>query len=86
MAKDIATTVGTRQAREEFLAVGALKDDLVAPGVLNSWRRSRALHVHPDRIELPYVRDPDPETPLILAAARVLRRIASDLAVRLSFG
>ena len=28
----------------------------------------------PDRIELPYVRDPDPELPLVLAAAPVLRR------------
>lgn len=80
MAKDTDTAVGTRRAREEFLTAGALKDDLVAPGVLCSWRRSRALHVHPDRVELPYVRDPDPETPLVLAAAPVLRRIASDLA------
>jgi transcriptional regulator of acetoin/glycerol metabolism len=80
MAKDSDAAVGTRRAREKFLTAGALKDDLVAPGVLNSWRRSRALHVHPDRIELPYVRDPDPETPLVLAAAPVLRRIATDLA------
>jgi sigma-54 dependent transcriptional regulator, acetoin dehydrogenase operon transcriptional activator AcoR len=80
MAKDTDAAVDTRRAREEFLTAGALKDDVVAPGVLNSWRRSRALHVHPDRIELPYVRDPDPETPLVLAASPVLRRIASDLA------
>jgi transcriptional regulator of acetoin/glycerol metabolism len=80
MANDTDTAVGTRRAREQFLTAGALKDDRVAPGVLSSWRRSRALHVHPDRIELPYVRDPDPELPLVLAAAPVLRRIASDLA------
>jgi sigma-54 dependent transcriptional regulator, acetoin dehydrogenase operon transcriptional activator AcoR len=80
MANDTDTAVGTRRAREQFLTAGALNDDLVAPGVLNSWRRSRALHVHPDRIELPYVRDPDPELPLVLAAQPVLRRIASDLA------
>jgi transcriptional regulator of acetoin/glycerol metabolism len=80
VAKDSDTAVGTRRAREQFLTAGALNDELVTPGVLNSWRRSRALHVHPDRVELPYVRDPDPETPLVLAAAPVLRRIASDLA------
>jgi sigma-54 dependent transcriptional regulator, acetoin dehydrogenase operon transcriptional activator AcoR len=80
MANETDTAVGTRRAREQFLTAGALKDELVAPGVLNSWRRSRDLHVHPDRIELPYVRDPDPETPLVVAAAPVLRRIASDLA------
>lgn len=80
MARDADTAVGTQRAREQFLTAGALKDDIVAPSVLSSWRRSRALHVHPDRIELPYVRDPDPETPLVLAAAPVLRRIASDLA------
>jgi sigma-54 dependent transcriptional regulator, acetoin dehydrogenase operon transcriptional activator AcoR len=80
MANDTDTAVGTRRAREQFLTAGALKEDVVAPGVLSSWRRSRALHVHPDRIELPYVRDPDPEAPLVLAAAPVLRRIASDLA------
>jgi sigma-54 dependent transcriptional regulator, acetoin dehydrogenase operon transcriptional activator AcoR len=80
MANDTDTAVGTRRAREQFLTAGALKEDVVAPGVLSSWRRSRALHVHPDRIELPYVRDPDPELPLVLAAAPVLRRIASDLA------
>ncbi len=80
MARDADTAVGTQRAREQFLNAGALDDDLVAPSVLNSWRRSRALHVHPDRIELPYVRDPDPATPLVLAAAPVLRRIASDLA------
>ena len=80
MARDADMAVGTQRAREQFLTAGALKADLVAPSVLSSWRRSRALHVHPDRIELPFVRDPDPETPLVLAAAPVLRRIASDLA------
>ena len=78
MVKDADTAVGTRRAREQFLA-GALSADAVAPGVLSSWRRSRDLHVHPDRVELPYLRDPDTDTPLIHAAAPVLRRIAEDL-------
>jgi transcriptional regulator of acetoin/glycerol metabolism len=36
--------------------------------------------VHPDRVDLPYVRDPDTDTPLVHAAAPVLQRIANDLA------
>jgi sigma-54 dependent transcriptional regulator, acetoin dehydrogenase operon transcriptional activator AcoR len=73
------TAVDVQQARELFLA-GALDASVITPGVLNSWRRSQALHVHPDRVELPYVRDPDADTPLTQAAAPVLRRIANDLA------
>ncbi|HJT96450.1 MAG TPA: helix-turn-helix domain-containing protein [Mycobacterium sp.] len=80
MAEDTDTAVGMRQAREQFLTAGVLDSDLVASSVLNSWRRSKALHVHPDRVELPYVREPDTDTPLVHAAAPVLRRIANDLA------
>ncbi|MBS1692057.1 MAG: siderophore-interacting protein [Actinobacteria bacterium] len=77
---DAHAAVDVRHARELFLAAGSLHTDLITPGVLNSWRRSQALHVHPDRMDLPYVRDPDTDTPLAHAAAPVLRRIASDLA------
>lgn len=79
MVKDADTAVGTRRAREQFLAAGALSADAVAPSVLNSWMRSRDLHIHPDRVDLPYLRDPDTDTPLTHAAAPVLRRIAEDL-------
>ncbi|HKP44036.1 sigma-54-dependent Fis family transcriptional regulator [Mycobacterium sp.] len=80
MAEDTETAVGMRQAREQFLTAGVLDSDRVAASVLNSWRRSKALHVHPDRVELPFVREPDTDTPLVHAAAPVLRRIATDLA------
>jgi sigma-54 dependent transcriptional regulator, acetoin dehydrogenase operon transcriptional activator AcoR len=80
MAKDADTAVGMRRAREQFLSAGALNTDLVAPGVLSSWRRSQALHVHPDRVDLPFVREPDTDTPLAHAAAPVLHRLANDLA------
>ncbi|GAB3216606.1 sigma-54-dependent Fis family transcriptional regulator [Mycolicibacterium hippocampi] len=79
MVKDADTAVGTKRAREQFLAAGALSTDAVAPSVLNSWLRSRDLHIHPDRVDLPYLRDPDTDTPLTHAAAPVLRRIAEDL-------
>ncbi len=82
MVKDADTAVGARRAREQFLTAGALRADAVAPGVLNSWRRSRDLQVHPDRVELPFVREPDTDTPLTHAAAPVLRRIAEDLSAQ----
>lgn len=80
MVNDADTAVDIRRAREQFLTAGALDTDVVTPEVLNSWRRSRALHVHPDRVDLSYVRDPDTDTPLAYAAAPVLRQTADDLA------
>ena len=81
MARDVTpvSAVGLQRAREQFLSAGALNTDAVAPRVLDSWRRSRDLRVHPDRVDLPYVRDPNTDSPLVRAAAPVLHRIASDL-------
>ncbi|MCV7419484.1 siderophore-interacting protein [Mycobacterium yunnanensis] len=72
----------TERARDQFLSAGALTGDAVSPDVLNSWRRSRDLQVHPDRVDLPYVREPDTDTPLVHAAAPVLRRMAEDLSAQ----
>jgi transcriptional regulator of acetoin/glycerol metabolism len=82
MVKEADTAVDTRRAREQFLNAGALSAGVVAPGVLNSWRRSRDLQVHADRVELPFLREPDTDTPLTHAAAPVLRRIAEDLSAQ----
>jgi transcriptional regulator of acetoin/glycerol metabolism len=82
MVNNADAAVDARRAREQFLTAGALTTDAVDLGVLNSWRRSRDLQVHPDRVDLPYVRDPDTDTPLTHAAAPVLRRIADDLSTQ----
>lgn len=82
MVKDADTVVGAERAREQFLSAGAVRADAVPSNVLNSWHRSRDLHVHPDRLELPYLRDPDTDTPLTHAAAPVLRRMAEDLSAQ----
>ncbi|CAN5726542.1 transcriptional regulator MimR [soil metagenome] len=82
MVKEADTAVDTRRAREQFLNAGALSAGVVAPSVLNSWRRSRDLQVHADRVELPFLREPDTDTPLTHAAAPVLRRIAEDLSAQ----
>jgi transcriptional regulator of acetoin/glycerol metabolism len=68
------------RARERFLSTGSLDEETVRPGVLDSWRRSKSLRVHPDRVDLPFVREPDIDSPLVIAAAPVLQRIAEDLA------
>ena len=71
-----------RRAREQFLSVGSLDAVSLRPGVLDSWRRSRDLHVHQDRVDLPFVREPDTDSPLVHAAVPVLRRVADDLAAQ----
>ena len=70
---------GVRRARERFLSTGWLDKDTPRPDVLDSWRRSRALGVHPDRFDLPFVREPNSDSQLIGAAAPVMQRIANDL-------
>ncbi|HZA11168.1 GAF domain-containing protein [Mycobacterium sp.] len=73
------TSAAVRRAREQFLSAGRLDDATPRPDVLDSWRRSSALGVHPDRFDLPFVRDPDCDSPLSVAATPVLRRVADDL-------
>nr|WP_067472143.1 helix-turn-helix domain-containing protein [Nocardia amamiensis] len=74
------TPVSLEKAREQFLTAGSLDVPRVRDTVLDSWHRSRALRIHPDRVELSYLRDPNLDSPLVNAAAPVLRRLASDLA------
>lgn len=67
------------RARERFLSDDRL-DDEVRDAISTSWRRSRAFNVHADRLELPFVREPNPESPLISAARPILEQLADDLA------
>ncbi|WP_279615383.1 sigma-54-dependent Fis family transcriptional regulator [Mycobacterium malmoense] len=57
-----------------------MADETLPPSIVDSWRRSQALRVHPDRVELPYVREPDMDSRLARAAAPVLQRVTDDLA------
>jgi sigma-54 dependent transcriptional regulator, acetoin dehydrogenase operon transcriptional activator AcoR len=74
------------RARESFLSAGvldaarSLDDDILPPNVLDSWRRSQVMRVHPDRVELPYVHEPNRDSRLARAAAPVLQRFTDDLA------
>jgi transcriptional regulator of acetoin/glycerol metabolism len=82
MNPDAELPVELLRARERFLSNGSLDEETVRPGVLDSWRRSKSLRVHPDRVDLPFVREPNMDSPLVIAAAPVLRRIADDLAAQ----
>lgn len=74
---DVETDV--RRVRERFLCEGSLDADTVDAGVLDSWRRSQAMRVHPDRLELPYVRQPNTDSRLVHAAEPVLQGTTQDV-------
>jgi transcriptional regulator of acetoin/glycerol metabolism len=86
MSSRAGGTAQVERARETFLSAGVLDaarsadQDTPPPNVLDSWRRCQLLHVHPDRVELPYVREPDEGSRLTRAAAPVLQRVTDDLA------
>ncbi len=66
------------RARERFLSDDDVDVD-VRDAIFTSWRRSRALNIDADRLELPFVREPNPESPLIAAAQPVIDQLAADL-------
>lgn len=76
---DIQTDV--RRVRERFLCGGSLVADTLPPSVLDSWRRSQAMRVHPGRLDLPYVRQPDTDSRLAHAAESVLQGITQDVTI-----
>ena len=88
MRSPAGCTTEVERVREKFLTVGSVdavrsvNQDILRPSVLDSWRRSQILRVHPDRVELPYVREPNRDSRLARAAAPVLQRVADDLAAQ----
>src|SRR5262245_8305399 len=74
---DVQTDV--RRIRERFLCEGSLEAETLPPSVLDSWRRSQAMRVHPDRLDLPYVRQPDNDSRLAHAAEPVLQGTTEDV-------
>jgi DNA-binding CsgD family transcriptional regulator len=51
------------------------------PEIVESWRRSAARGLHPDRFAPPSHQDVDPASPLLTASAPLVDRLAADLAV-----
>ena len=68
-----------RRIRERFLCEGSLEAEILPPSVLDSWCRSQAMRVHPDRLDLPYVRQPDTDSRLAHAAEPVLQGTTQDV-------
>ncbi|SNR34792.1 Transcriptional regulator of acetoin/glycerol metabolism [Haloechinothrix alba] len=67
------------QAREQFLRAESFEEDAVRDTILASWWRSRTWNVAADHIELPYVKDPNLDTPLSQCAAPILQRLQDQL-------
>ena len=74
---DVQTDV--RRVRERFLCEGSLEEETLPSSVLDSWRRSQAMRVDPDRLDLPYVRQPNTDTRLAHAAEPVLQGTTQDV-------
>ncbi|WP_245206804.1 GAF domain-containing protein [Rhodococcus erythropolis] len=70
----------TQSAREHFLCADQQDESSVREGILTSWRRSQALSVQADHLDPPFIRRPNLDDPLGLAAAPVLRHLADGLA------
>lgn len=73
------TTKEVQKARERFLTDGE-PDDNVRAAILTSWRRSKAFSVRNDRLTMPFIREPNLDSPLIRAASPVLQQLADGLA------
>ncbi len=82
MMSNVDTSTRLLQARDDFLTSGSVDDALVSGTVRDSWQRSRELRVHPDRVDLPFVREPDLDSPLVIAAAPIVHQLGDDLAAQ----
>ncbi len=70
---------GVAASRVDFLTADTVRPGRVRQPILASWQRSRDLKVHADQVELPYVRDPDLDSPLARASEPVLRTLGQQL-------
>jgi transcriptional regulator of acetoin/glycerol metabolism len=70
---------GVAASRVRFLTAEAPNPAEVRETILASWSRSREMNVAADRIELPYIRDPEVDTPLTRSAEPVLRTLRDQL-------
>ncbi|GAA4666404.1 sigma-54-dependent Fis family transcriptional regulator [Gordonia humi] len=64
--------------RYRFLSEEALSSG-VRESIFNSWRRSKAMEVSVDPVDLPFIREPELDSPLVQAARPIMRRLAEGL-------
>ena len=72
------STKDLEKARERFLVEHDVESSVREP-IAYSWERSLSLKIRPEHLDLPFVRQPDPDTPLLRAADPVLRQLADGL-------
>ena len=75
----LADSNGLAKTRERFLTAESVRPSDVREPILASWWRSREWKVAADRVTMPYVRDPDLDTPLTRNAMPVLRNLREHL-------
>jgi hypothetical protein len=75
----LADSKGLAETRERFLTAESVRPSEVREPILASWWRSRQWKVAADRVALPYVRDPNLDTPLTRNAMPVLRNLRQHL-------
>jgi sigma-54 dependent transcriptional regulator, acetoin dehydrogenase operon transcriptional activator AcoR len=78
-AADLTDSEGLAETRVRFLSAEPVEPARVRDTILASWRRSRGGNVAADHIEMPYIRDPDLDTPLTRSAGPVLRLLCEQL-------
>ncbi|MFI6144800.1 SpoIIE family protein phosphatase [Streptomyces sp. NPDC051109] len=71
--------IGPARSRERFLVGEPIAGGVRSP-ILNSWQRCKSLGLSPDRTDLPYRDDFDPDSRLVHAAQPVLDQLASRFA------
>ena len=66
-------------AREAFLTAEPVDEMSVRASILTSWQRSRAFRVMADRPDLRFVKEPNPNSPLMLCSEPILRQLEDEL-------
>jgi transcriptional regulator of acetoin/glycerol metabolism len=77
--RDNGRSLRLAENRERFLTDEPVETDGVRDAILASWWRSRHYAVAADHLELPYIRDPDVDSPLARTAGPVLRNLHDQL-------
>lgn len=69
---------GSQLDRDRFLEGKGISMSVPAT-ILSSWKRAESLKLQPDCLTLPFIREPNPDSPLAQAAGTVLEQMADGL-------
>ncbi len=80
IARALTDGDGLAEYRLRFLSAEPVEPSQVRETILASWWRSRQSNVAADRVDMPYIHDPNLDTPLTRSAEPVLRQLHEQLA------